>query len=92
MDQILPALSVGPTETGAEVKRDGPAHGGLGLRLAVGRALQIGKAQAMKIAKTNRTVGATYNSAMGTWLKENDLDGVTAQERYCLLLILDKLR
>jgi hypothetical protein len=41
--------------------------------LAVGRALAIGRTFALKIAKTNRAVGTTYNRAMGQWLRDNGL-------------------
>jgi len=59
--------------------------------LAVGRALAIGRAEAMKAAQTNRPGGATYNRLMGNWLRENGLSDITAQERYRLLLILENL-
>lgn len=59
--------------------------------LAVGRAIQIGKAEALRIAKTNRAVGSKYNLEMGNWLRNNGLDGVSAQERYRLLRILENL-
>ena len=59
--------------------------------LFVGRALQIGKGEAMKAAKTNRAVGTTYNRLMAQWLRENGLDGITAQERYRLQRILENL-
>jgi hypothetical protein len=36
--------------------------------LIVGRALIIGRTEALKIAKTNCPVGSRYNSAMGRWL------------------------
>jgi hypothetical protein len=59
--------------------------------LCVARCLQIGKAEAMQTAQTNRAVGSKYNTAMGNWLRDNGLDGVTAQERYRLLKILEHL-
>jgi hypothetical protein len=59
--------------------------------LAVARCLEAGRAQVMKDSKTNRPVGTTYNTAMGTWLREQGLDGVTAQERYRLGKILANL-
>jgi hypothetical protein len=59
--------------------------------LAVGRAIEIGKATALKAAATNRPVGSKYNRAMGQWLRDNGLADVNAQERYRLLLILEKL-
>jgi len=60
-------------------------------RLAVGRALQIGRGAAMKAAKSIRPVGTTYNRRMHDWLRENGLDGITAQERYRLQRILENL-
>jgi hypothetical protein len=59
--------------------------------LAVGRALVIGREIAMALAKTNRPVGATYNRAMGEWLRQNGFDSIVAQERYRLLLIVENL-
>jgi hypothetical protein len=45
----------------------------------------------MKAAKSSRPVGTTYNRLMRDWLRENGLDGVTAQERYRLLKIMENL-
>ena len=59
--------------------------------LDVARALAIGRTAALKIADTNRPLGTRYNMAMGVWLRENGLDGVVAQERYRLLLILQNI-
>jgi hypothetical protein len=50
--------------------------------LDVARAPAIGRTAALKAAHTNRCVGSKYNAAMGTWLRENGLDGVNNQERY----------
>jgi len=59
--------------------------------VAVGRALIIGRTEALKIAETNSPVGSRYNAAMGAWLMANGLDGVNNQERYRALLILENL-
>ena len=59
--------------------------------LAVARALAIGRTAALKAAATNKCVGTRYNAAMGAWLRHNGLDGVTNQERYRALLILENL-
>jgi hypothetical protein len=59
--------------------------------IAVAHALAIGRAYAMKTAETNCPVGSRYNLAMGAWLKENGLDGISAQERYRALLVLENL-
>jgi hypothetical protein len=59
--------------------------------LAVARAIEIGKAEVMKAAKTNRAVGTTYNRLMGEWLCNQGLEGVTASERFRLLKILEHL-
>src|SRR5258707_12370380 len=59
--------------------------------LAVGHALLIGRAACMQIAKANKPVGSRYNAAMGNWLRENGLDGITNQERYRALLCLENL-
>ncbi len=49
--------------------------------LAVGHALLIGRAACMQIAKANKPVGSRYNAAVGNWLRENGLDGISNQER-----------
>lgn len=59
--------------------------------LDVARALAIGRTVALKAAATNKCVGSKYNAAMGTWLRASGLDGVVAQERYRLLLILQNI-
>lgn len=38
--------------------------------LTVGRALIIGRTEALKAAGTNRPVGTRYNRAMGDWLRK----------------------
>jgi hypothetical protein len=59
--------------------------------LAVARALAVGRTIALKTAGANRPVGSRYNAAMGNWLRSNGLDGITNQERYRALLILENL-
>jgi hypothetical protein len=57
----------------------------------VGRALIIGRTEALKIAGTNSPVGSRYNAAMGQWLRNNGLDGITPQERYRAILCIENL-
>jgi len=59
--------------------------------IAVGRALVIGRTEAMQKAQANRPIGTTYNRLMGEWLKQHDLSDVCAQERYGLLKIIEHL-
>jgi hypothetical protein len=59
--------------------------------LAVARALAVGRTTALNIAGANRPIGTRYNLAMASWLRENDLADVVAQERYRLFLILRNL-
>jgi hypothetical protein len=61
------------------------------LWLTLGRALIIGRTEALKIAKTNCAVGSGYNAAMGQWLRNNGLDGITPQERYRVILCIENL-
>ena len=58
---------------------------------AVANALVIGRSAALKAAGTNRAVGSRYNTAMGSWLRKHGLDGITNQERYRALLVLENL-
>ena len=60
-------------------------------RVAVGRALIIGRAVSLGTAETNRPVGSRYNRAMGQWLREHDLADINNQERYRCLLVLENL-
>lgn len=57
----------------------------------VARALAIGRTAVMEAVKTNRPVGSKYNSAMRAWLRDNGLDGISTQERYRALLVLENL-
>jgi hypothetical protein len=41
--------------------------------LAVGRAIAIGRTEALRIAKTNKPLGSVYNKAMRAWLHDNGL-------------------
>jgi hypothetical protein len=59
--------------------------------ITVGRALIIGRAVSLRTAETNKPLGSRYNAAMGKWLREHDLDGITNQERYRALLVLENL-
>ena len=49
--------------------------------LAIGEALEIGRADAMADAKTNKPEGARYNKVFGEWLASygfNDIDNAAA--------------
>jgi len=59
--------------------------------ILVGKAIEIGKAEAMREANVNRPVGGKCNRAIGAWLRKHGLSDVSAPERYKLLLILDNL-
>ena len=59
--------------------------------IMVGRALVIGRAEAMKLAKTNKPLGSRYNRCMGRWLRQNGLDGISAQERYRVVAVIENL-
>jgi hypothetical protein len=59
--------------------------------LDVARALVIGRTAASAVAGTNRPVGSIYNRALGTWLRENGLHGITVAEGYRALLVLQNL-
>lgn len=59
--------------------------------LDVARALLVGRTEALKAAGTNAPVGSRYNAAIGLWLHDNGLGGITSQERYRALLVLDNL-
>ena len=54
-------------------------------------ALDHRRREALKIAKTNCAVGSGYNAAMGQWLRDNGLDGVTPLERYRVILCIENL-
>jgi hypothetical protein len=58
---------------------------------AVARALLIGRGICMATAMTNKPVGTTYNKAMGEWLRDNGLDGISAQERNKAVWIIEHL-
>src|SRR5215217_7101911 len=59
--------------------------------LVVGHALAIGKTEALRIAETNAAVGTRYNKAIAIWLTANDLDGVTATERFRVAQCIENL-
>jgi hypothetical protein len=59
--------------------------------IAVSRALELGRAAALRAAQTNEPVGTKYNRAMGAWLLEHGLGGINAQTRYRALLVLENL-
>lgn len=59
--------------------------------LAIGKALQIGRAECLRAAQTNKPVGTRYNRLMGEWLRANDLHEINGQERYSLALVMDNL-
>jgi hypothetical protein len=59
--------------------------------VAVGKALLIGRATAMRLANANKPVGTKYNRAMANWLRKHDLAEITAQERYRAILCIENL-
>jgi hypothetical protein len=59
--------------------------------LSVARALAVGREYAMRVAHADKPCGPRYVAAIGTWLRQHHLDGVTPQERYKALLVLDHL-
>jgi hypothetical protein len=59
--------------------------------ILIARALQIGRSASLKAAATNRAVGSRYNLEMGRWLREAGLDGISNQERYRALQVLENL-
>jgi hypothetical protein len=59
--------------------------------LAVGRALQIGRALALEAAGIDVPYGKRYTEAMGRWLAENGLDAIGQQVRHRVLSCMDNL-
>lgn len=59
--------------------------------IEVARALVVGRTVALLTAGTNQPVGTRYNLAMGDWLRSNGLHGISPQERYRALLVLENL-
>jgi hypothetical protein len=61
--------------------------------IAVGHAVQVGRAAAMRDAGTNKPDGAKYAKALGRWLADNGLDKVAADKgmRSRLLELIDHL-
>jgi hypothetical protein len=86
-------VTTDPVETGREAwaRIQGRERKAWDDWLCVARALQIGRSVCMQAAGTNRAVGTRYNRAMVAWLRGHGLDGVSNQERYRLLLILENL-
>jgi hypothetical protein len=59
--------------------------------VAVARALAIGRAHAMAVAKVNTPFGRRFVAAIGTWLRQHGLDQIPGQERHMALKVLDQL-
>jgi hypothetical protein len=59
--------------------------------VAVGRALVVGRAECMALAMANAPQGSRYNKMMGQWLDSNGLAGISPQERYRAVLIIENL-
>src|SRR6185369_3949575 len=53
--------------------------------LLVGEALQIGRANAMREARTNRPKGRGYNTAFSMWLRDNGFADTDSMTRLALL-------
>jgi hypothetical protein len=58
---------------------------------AVGVALQIGRALALRAAGIDVPYGKRYTEAMGRWLAENGLDAIGQQLRHRVLSCMDNL-
>jgi hypothetical protein len=59
--------------------------------VSIGRALIVGRAWAMQMAKANRPVGTTYNRLMYRWLLEHGLAEIVPQERYRAIKVIENL-
>jgi hypothetical protein len=59
--------------------------------VAVGKALDLGRRLAMRIAGKNTPAGKGYNSAYSKWLEENGFDWLNKTTRAQLLKIIDNL-
>lgn len=59
--------------------------------LVVAAALQVGREVCMRQAETNRPLGARYNALMGRWLEANGFHGLTGQERYAALQVVERI-
>jgi hypothetical protein len=56
--------------------------------LTVGTALLAGRAEAMRVAETNRPFGSRYGKAFGKWLRQHGFDEISTQERHKCILCL----
>lgn len=59
--------------------------------IAIGRALIVGRAWAMQMAKANRPVGSKYNGLMYRWLLDHGLAEITPSERYRSIKVIENL-
>jgi hypothetical protein len=59
--------------------------------IAVAKALAVGRAHAMAMAKTNKPYGRRFVGVISGWLREHGLDRVSGQERYRALWVHDRL-
>lgn len=57
----------------------------------IGRALLLGRHQAMAEAQTNDPIGKRYNHAFGRWLRDNDFADMDKSDRSRLMDCLDHL-
>jgi hypothetical protein len=66
-------------------------HNGLFDWIAVGRAHEIGRADAMREAGVNRPHGHRYKKAFGAWLKRPGFHNMDKGDRARLFLVMDNL-
>ena len=55
----------------------------------IGRALLVGRRDAMLDAKANIPMGMRYNRIFSAWLRANGLDGISGQDRYKIIECLE---
>ncbi|MGB8047537.1 MAG: hypothetical protein WCF53_06500, partial [Pseudolabrys sp.] len=48
--------------------------------ILIGKALAIGRTEALAFAQTNKPQGSRYNAEMNQWLRAAGLDGVSAPD------------
>lgn len=57
--------------------------------LLVGEALLLLRAKAMATAQANRPMGSRYNAAFGSLLRQHGFDGISGQERYRAIQVIE---
>jgi hypothetical protein len=59
--------------------------------IVIGKAMQIGRAAAMREANTNQAVGRSYNAAFSRWLDQVGLSRIDKSDRAKLFHVMDHL-